>query len=116
VASVEDALARVRPAASVGSGVPVRVLPRVAPGRAVVHLLNRAYEAGNDRVRPLRGVALTLDFAALGVSVAPSARVVAPGVEKAVAVSPDGRLVVDVPAEWALVVLERAAAALKAPR
>jgi len=106
VATVEEALARVRPAASVEAGVPVRVLPRVAPGRAVVHLLNRAYEPETDTVRPLRSVALTLDLAALGVRSAALAQVVAPGIATVEAkVSLEGRVVVDVPGEWALVVL-----------
>jgi hypothetical protein len=106
VATVEEALARVRPAASVEAGVPVRVLPRVATGRAVVHLLNRAYEPERDTVRPLRSVAITLDLAALGVRGAALAQVVAPGIATVEAkVSVEGRVVVDVPGEWALVVL-----------
>lgn len=106
VGTAEDALARVRPAATVEAGAPVRVLPRVAGGRAVVHVLNRAYRADADAVRPLPHVVLSLDLAALGVAGARTARVVAPGAPTVEArVSPAGRVVLGLPGEWALVVL-----------
>jgi hypothetical protein len=72
----------------------------------VVHLLNRAYEAGKDAVRPLGSVELRLDLAALGVAGATDVRLVAPGMPPvATQLSPGGGVTVDLPGEWAIVVL-----------
>jgi hypothetical protein len=104
VASVDEALSLARPAAVVEDDAPVRLLPRVAAGRAVVHVLNRAYEPDKDAVQPLRGVRLKLDLAALGVADATLARVLTPGSDPVdVPIAAGGSLTIDVPAEWAIV-------------
>jgi hypothetical protein len=104
VGSVEEALRRVRPAVRASSR-DVRVLPRVAKGRAVIHLVNRAYDAAADSVRPLDAIALDCDLAALGVAGATRARVVAPGREAREVAITSGRVRVDVPTIWAIVEL-----------
>lgn len=79
LADVEQALRTVPAAVRVESPAPLRVLPRVKPGAAVVHVLNRDYDPARDTVRPAQNVGLRLDLAALGVPGAGSARVFAPG-------------------------------------
>lgn len=108
VATVGEAIAAVRPAVLVEGAAPVCALPRVGAGGAVVHVLNRAYDAGADAVRPQEAVGLRLDLGALGVAGARAARLVRPGAEpRDVPVSAAGRLQLDLPGEWLLVAMRR---------
>ncbi|MBP7936348.1 MAG: hypothetical protein KA354_17040 [Phycisphaerae bacterium] len=75
---LDAAIAKVMPAVRCESPGPLRILPRVKPGAAVVHLVNRDYDAGSDGVRPLKNVRLRADLAALGVTGAAEARWFAP--------------------------------------
>lgn len=77
--SVERALTNVVPAVRVEAAGPLRVLPRVKPGGAVIHLVNWAYEPTSDTVQPLKDVRLKLNLAALGIAGATEARLFAPG-------------------------------------
>ncbi len=65
--NLEETLAQVRPAVRVHATGPVRVLPRIAAGSAVVHLLNYDYDPARDDVRPMSNVQVTLNLDALGV-------------------------------------------------
>ena len=65
----------------VGAEGTVRVLPRVKPGAAAIHLLNYDYDAGRDAVAVARNVKVQLDLPVLGVGKAVSARFLAPEAE-----------------------------------
>jgi hypothetical protein len=104
VGEVAEALVTVTPAARAGG--PVRVLPRVGEGRAVVHLLNLAYEPERDAVRPLTNLELQLDLQALDVAGCTRARVLSPDSAEVEVVVRDGRVVVPAVGLWALVALE----------
>jgi hypothetical protein len=79
--SVEEALAKVRPAAQVESAAPLRVLPRVKRGSAVIHLVNWDYDPASDTVRPIKELRLKLNLQALGVTGVRSAELFAPGAQ-----------------------------------
>ncbi|MCX6903511.1 MAG: hypothetical protein NTW03_08545, partial [Verrucomicrobia bacterium] len=76
--SVEQALTKVVPAVRVESKSALRVLPRVKPGSAVIHLVNWTYDAGRDAVQPIKNARLTLNLQALGVANAKKAMLFAP--------------------------------------
>ncbi len=78
-ASLEQALASVTPAVRVQGPAALRVLPRVKPGSAAVHLVNWGYEAASDGVQPLKNVRLELQLEALGVAGATEATLFSPG-------------------------------------
>jgi len=103
-ASLDEALDMVSPA--VRAEGPVRVLPRVGEGRAVVHLLGLGYEGERDLVRPLTGVELEIDLGVLGVAGCERARVLSPGAEPTEVPVRDGRLAVPGVGLWTVVVLE----------
>jgi hypothetical protein len=65
--SVREALAAVSPAVRVRAEGVVRVLPRVKPGSAALHVLNYDYESARDDVRPLEHVKIIIDTKALGL-------------------------------------------------
>ena len=77
--SLSAALAKIRPAVQITRGGPVRVLPRVKPGAAVVHLLNYNYVATNDDVEALDEVTILVDRKALGLGSDVSCSYLAPG-------------------------------------
>jgi len=79
--SLPDALRQVSPAVRVESGAAVRVFPRVARGRAVVHILNWDYDPSTDTVRSIEQLPVRLDLAKLGVGNATAATLYAPGAE-----------------------------------
>ena len=80
-ATGSDVVANVTPAVQTKSDGVVRALPRVADGSAVVHLLNGAYDAARDDVRPLKDVHVSLDLRALGVPQATTCQFLAPDLE-----------------------------------
>jgi hypothetical protein len=75
---VQDAMAAIRPAVSMQTEGRVRILPRVKPGSAVVHLVNFTYDPAVDDVRPQKKVIVQVDRRALGVEQAPVARWLTP--------------------------------------
>lgn len=77
--SVEQALAQAVPAVRIEEDIPLRVLPRVRPGSAVIHLVNWNYDASLDDARPVKNARLKLSLAALGVPNATEARLFSPG-------------------------------------
>jgi hypothetical protein len=79
VATVEEAASLARRPAEVEGGVPLRVLPRVGPGSAIVHVLALAYDEKTDSTPPVRDATLRVDLPALGVAGCRRARLVAPG-------------------------------------
>lgn len=79
--SLEAALTNVQPAVRLETPVALRLLPRVKPGGAVIHLVNRDYDPAADGIRPARNVRLKLDLQKLGVPGARLARCFAPGRE-----------------------------------
>ena len=79
--TIEAALTNPTPAVRVEGTVPVRVLPRVKPGSAVIHLVNWQYDAARDDVAALRDLRLKLDLPALGAAGATEAKWIHPGVE-----------------------------------
>ena len=78
---IAQALTNVVPAVRAEEEAPLRVMPRVKPGAAVIHLVNWNYDATSDSVKPIQNVRLKLDLAALGVAGATEARLFAPGQE-----------------------------------
>jgi len=81
LASVEDALAKLRPAVQLESAARLRVLPRVKRGSAVIHLVNWDYDPGSDATRPIKDLRLKLDLQALGVARARTVELFAPGAQ-----------------------------------
>jgi hypothetical protein len=79
--TVAQALAQVQPAVRVEATGPLRVLPRVKPGSAVIHLVNWGYEAARDDMSPMSNVRLRLNPQALGVAGVIEARLFVPGSE-----------------------------------
>ncbi len=77
--TAEEAISRIRPAAQLVSTAPVRLLPRVKSGAAVIHLLNWSYDAARDDITLLKDVRLRIDMAALRVAGLGKARFFAPG-------------------------------------
>ncbi len=93
--TLEEALARIRPALRVQSPGPVRAFARTAKGRVAVHLVNFDYDGSRDAFRPQENIRVTLDLAALGVPRARNCRIVSPDgpeatvpIEKGVCVVP----------------------------
>ncbi len=105
LAGVEQALTDVAPAVRCESAGSVRLVPRVKPGAAVIHLLNWGYDDAQDRVQPLKNVQLKLDLAALGVASVTEATVYAPGSEPKKVPVEKGHLTVPELELWALVEL-----------
>jgi hypothetical protein len=77
--TLTEALAAIQPAAQVEGERPVRVLPRVKPGAAVIHLLNYQYDRARDDIDRLHNVRLKLNLKALGVVSASSCSFLQPG-------------------------------------
>jgi len=78
VRTVGEAIAAARAVVAVEGDAPLRLLPRVGPGGAVVHVLGRSYDSQRDTVATLRDVSLRFDLEALGAAGCRRARVVAP--------------------------------------
>ncbi|MBI4326578.1 MAG: hypothetical protein HY674_15130 [Chloroflexi bacterium] len=78
--NAEQALTNVSPAVRVATEGTVRILPRVKPGSAVIHLVNWNYDAARDGVQPIRNIRLKLNLQTLGVAGATKAGLFAPGV------------------------------------
>jgi hypothetical protein len=76
--SVEQALTNLVPAVRIDAPAAVRVLPRVKPGSAVIHLVNWAYDPARDGVPPIKNVRLRLNLQALGVGGAAEAKLFSP--------------------------------------
>jgi hypothetical protein len=102
--TVEGALAAVSPAVRVEGNL--RALPRVGEGKAVVHLLNLAYESERDAVRPLAGVELHVDLESLGVPECDRATVLSPGTTPAEVAVRGGRVLLSEVGLWTLLVLD----------
>lgn len=80
--TVEEALAHIEPAVRVGGAENVWAMPRVKRGApAVVHLLNRNYDAEADDVRPLHNVRVTVRPEALGLARVQRCILYSPGAE-----------------------------------
>jgi hypothetical protein len=80
-ASIKQAIAGIAPAVRVKVPAAIRVLPRVKPDSAIIHLLNWSYDADKDSVKPLKNVVLDLDLDALGILGATEADVFSPGAQ-----------------------------------
>lgn len=104
-ATVAEALTHVPPAVRVEAGVRLRVLPRVKPGCALIHLVNWHYDPARDEVVPLKNVRLQLDLTALGVAGADGAKAWAPGVEPKTLSLKSGALTVPEAGLWTLLEL-----------
>lgn len=77
--AVKQAVEGVAPAVAVQAEGPVRVLPRVKPGAAVIHLVNYAYDPKEDAVRKLKAVKVTIALDRLGLKSDCSCTLFAPG-------------------------------------
>jgi hypothetical protein len=80
-ATAAELLANVKPAVQTPAAEVIRALPRVAAGSVVVHLLNYAYDAADDDVRPLKEVRVRLDLSGLGIPNATTCQFLAPGTD-----------------------------------
>jgi hypothetical protein len=81
--TVDQALTHVDAGVRVEATGSLRVLPRVKPGSAVIHLVNWSYDATRDSVPPMSNVRLKLNLQALGVAGVTQARLFAPGAQPA---------------------------------
>ena len=81
LATVSEAIAQTTPAVRVEPRGQLRVLPRVKPGSAVVHLLNYRYDPARDDVQPLSDVRVHVNLSELGVAHATTCRWVTPDAE-----------------------------------
>jgi len=104
--SAEDALAAIVPAVKAEASGPVRVLPRVRSGAAVIHLLNYRYDAGRDDVTPLENVRLTVNRSALGLTRASRATLLTPEGGEAPLEYRDGQVTVPRIDLWTLLRIE----------
>jgi len=105
-ATVDEALAGVGSAVEVQAEGTVRVLPRVKPGSAVIHLLNYEYDPESDEVTPLSPVRVQLDLNALGLVEVRSCQWIAPDAEPASLVIRDGRVEVPRLGLWGLLAMK----------
>jgi len=103
VETLEDALSALKPAVRPEGSAPVRVMPRVKPGAAVIHVLNWDYRPERDEVEPRGDVTICLDLPALGVPGAGHATVMAPGADPAAVAVENGRVRLPALGLWALV-------------
>jgi hypothetical protein len=103
--TVEGVLTKVKPAVHVSPEGGLRVLPRVKPGSAVIHIVNWKYQPERDTVEPAKNVRLTLDLKALGVAGAKSARVFAPQKDPASVPVVDSGVTVPEVGFWSMVEL-----------
>jgi hypothetical protein len=106
VKTVGEAIAAAPAVVAVEGGAPVRLLPRVGPAGAVVHVLGRRYESNSDAVAPLRDVSLSIDLEALGVAGCRRARVLAPDSATVEIPVEAGRVRVPSVGLWSLLSLE----------
>ena len=97
----------INPAARLDMLAPVRLLPRVKPGAAVIHLLNWAYDAATDRAEPIRNVRLRVNLAALNLNGATGATLFAPGQPPQRRQIVEGTLTVPELDLWALVEIRK---------
>lgn len=108
--TADEALAGVVPAVTVRAEGTVRVLPRVKPGSAVVHLLNRGYDAQRDEVAPLSSIQVQIDPKALGLAEVRTCRWITPDADAASLSIRDGRVEVPRLVLWGLLTIEGPAA------
>ena len=101
--TVESALAKVTPAARATSAGELRVLPRVKPSSAVIHLVNWNYSAARDTVEPAKEVRLNLNLRVLGVPGAKRARFFAPERETVPIEVRDGALTIPEVGLWTVI-------------
>lgn len=101
-AAASEVFEKVKPAVQTQADGVVRALPRVAAGSAVVHLLNYAYDASGDDVRPLKTVQVRLDLSALGVPNATTCQFLAPDAEPQSLPVDHGTVVVPTLGLWGL--------------
>lgn len=104
--TVEEALAAIQPAVRATAGTPVRILPRVKAGSAVIHLLNYDYDSAPDDVRPMKDVRLALDPKKLGLSANCNMRWITPDGPEQPVKSEAGSVVVPALGLWGMLVLE----------
>jgi hypothetical protein len=107
VPSAAQAIAAARTVVAVEGGAAVRLVPRVGPGGAVVHVLGRDYDAERNAVRALRDVRLEVDLEALGVASCRRARVIAPGSAPLEVAVESGRMRLPSVGLWTLVHFDR---------
>lgn len=79
--TLEQALAAITPAVRLDGEGPVRILPRVRPGGAAIHLLNYSYDSARDDVVPMEQIRVKVNCQALGFAPPDGAWLVAPGSE-----------------------------------
>ena len=104
--TLDEALAGVASAVKVQAEGTVRVLPRVKPGSAVIHLLNYEYDPAEDGVTPLSPVRVQLDLKALGLIEVRRCQWIAPDAEPASLAIRDGRVEVPRLGLWGLLAME----------
>lgn len=109
--TVESALSNCVAAAEVKSTVPVRVFPRGAKGKAVVHVVNWKYDAVTDGFEAAKDVVLEVRPAKIGLKRVSKATLHAPGhspANAAVKTANDERVQILIPevSIWTLVELE----------
>jgi hypothetical protein len=103
VANIETALTKVIPAVTATKAGELRILPRVKPGSAVIHLINWNYQAVSDAVLPIKPVRLSLNLKTLGLTGAKRARIYAPEREPVSADIRDESVVVPEVGLWTMV-------------
>ena len=104
--NLEQALASVAPAVHVESADALRVLPRVRPGLAVIHLVNWTYDPSRAGVAPIKNVRLKMNLRALGIPNVTEARLLAPGLQPETLDIRDSNVTVPELALWAVLEIE----------
>jgi hypothetical protein len=104
--TVSEVLTTLRPAVQAQAESTVRVLPRVKPGSAVIHLLNYNYDPERDDVVSAEKVRLQVDLKLLGVSKATTGRFIVPETEPVSLPVKDGTVEVPKLGLWGILVLE----------
>jgi hypothetical protein len=105
-ATAAQAIAAVSPAVRVEGAAPLRVLPRVKPGAAVVHLLNWDHNPAQDAVRELQNVKLIVNLKASGLTGGSTCKLFAPGQDPVQLRTDGGSVTVPRLGLWAILLWE----------
>jgi hypothetical protein len=105
--SVEEAIKGIVPTVWAETTGTLRILPRVKPGVAVIHLVNWDYDKASDNGQPLKNIRLKLNLAALGCAGASEAGLFAPGMSPAVLPVQQATLVVPELGLWGVLELRQ---------
>jgi hypothetical protein len=105
-ATAGQAVAGVKPAVKIQADGKVRLLPRVKPGSAVIHLLNYQYDPERDQVQIIKGAMLEVEPARLGLKSECACTLLAPGSAPLELQSSNGTVTIPELKDWAVLLFK----------